>query len=391
MPTKAAAAKRAPAGKATAPAATASAPATPTMPTKATIDSANLTDSCESLQMYLQGENQRAGLGHSFMSFNHLQTLAFDNQLSICAHFGTSGHGIDYQKSVNYFFGESLMTPFADGTDPSSCVTTSSSPEALSRDVGRLREELEKQSRCPKCAIIRMKATTPSEKGMGSNLKYYRTLFESNDGLRKMTTTRKWNKTELGAVNIAVHIRRGDLVRYLEDKKLPKGQAELRLTAVSAYTSVLKQFIPKLMELGKHKFVIHLFCEGMEPPASIPDVNGKVVNLGAEFPPPLKKVISFVPGDSDAIQAFDDMCHSDILITGTSGFSHLASILCSTPVILRMPMWHSYEYIPNAITLEVERKFYLLPNIGSVNASLIAGAKFNDTRFELLWQEKHPR
>ena len=115
----------------------------------ATIDSTNLTDSCESLQMYLQGKNQRAGFGHSFMSFNHLQSLAFDNQLSIRAHFGTTGHGVDYQKSENYFFGESLMTPFADGTDPSICVTTSSSPEALSRDMGRLREELEKNPDVP--------------------------------------------------------------------------------------------------------------------------------------------------------------------------------------------------------------------------------------------------
>ena len=47
----------------------------------ATIDSTNLTDSCESLQMYLQGKNQRAGFEHSFMSFNYLQSLAFDNQL----------------------------------------------------------------------------------------------------------------------------------------------------------------------------------------------------------------------------------------------------------------------------------------------------------------------
>ena len=41
------------------------------------------------------------------------------------------------------------MTPFADGTDPSICVTTSSSPEALSRDMGRLREELEKNPDVP--------------------------------------------------------------------------------------------------------------------------------------------------------------------------------------------------------------------------------------------------
>ena len=47
----------------------------------ATIDSTNLTGSCKSLQMYLQGKNQRAGLEHSFMSFNYLQSLAFDNQL----------------------------------------------------------------------------------------------------------------------------------------------------------------------------------------------------------------------------------------------------------------------------------------------------------------------
>ena len=85
------------------------------------------------------------------------------------------------------------------------------------------------------------------------------------------------------------------------------------------------------------------------------------------------------------------MCHSDILITGTSGFVHLVSILCSTPVILAMPMWHSYDYIPNDITLEVERKDYLLPKLDNITARLIASAKFNDTQFELLWEEKYSR
>merc|ERR1712032_304065 len=59
-----------------------------------------------------------------------------------------------------------------------------------------------------------------------------------------------------------------------------------------------------------------------------------------------------VAGPEDSIQAFDTMCHSDVLIAGKSGFSHLAATLCRKPVVLAIPFWHTFDCLPNALVLQ---------------------------------------
>lgn len=102
--------------------------------------------------------------------------------------------------------------------------------------------------------------------------------------------------------------------------------------------------------------------------------------------------VTIIPGSVDAIQAFDDMCFSDVLITGASGYSYLVSILCKTPIILGVPFWRSYNPIPNAIKLDVERGLPLdVPSVGVRGARLIRSASFNESMFQFLWQEKISR
>ena len=97
--------------------------------------------------------------------------------------------------------------------------------------------------------------------------------------------------------------------------------------------------------------------------------------------------VPFANEEAETIQAFDDMCASDILITGTSGFSHLASIFCRTPVVLAMPFWHSYDYIPNAMNLQIGKGNYTLPNMANKTPfTFTNSARFNDSQFDLLWQ-----
>jgi hypothetical protein len=83
------------------------------------------------------------------------------------------------------------------------------------------------------------------------------------------------------------------------------------------------------------------------------------------------------------------MCFSDILITGTSGFSHIATILCKTPIVLGMPFWNSYEYIPNAITLDVSRKNMQVRSVGVESANIFHGASYDETKFDFLWHERY--
>jgi len=101
--------------------------------------------------------------------------------------------------------------------------------------------------------------------------------------------------------------------------------------------------------------------------------------------------VTFGPGSDDTLQAFDDMCFSDILITGTSGLSHLVSQLCATPIILATPFWYSYEYIPNAIPLEVLKRVpyqWNQKDSTTTTAMLISEMRFDESRFDALWQAR---
>jgi len=159
---------------------------------------------------------------------------------------------------------------------------------------------------------------------------------------------------------------------------------------VSAYTSVLNQLLRKLAELGKDEVHVRLFCEGMEPPARVPNVkNWRLVDFREDiiFNASMQNV-TFHVGSNDALQALEEMCFSDIFITGTSGFGHFTSILCKTPVILAVPFWRSYDYIPNAMTLDVVRGATSLPVLGVKSARLINITSFNETAFDKLWQKR---
>lgn len=338
--------------------------------------------------LYLEGHNTNAGLGHSFMSFHHLTTLAFEHNLTTRISYTSSGHGVDGARVKDFFFGDLMMTPFATGP---SCRKIVSSPVNLTQDVSQIRNELKNASSIPGCVVFITDNVVPQEHNMGSFISYYRRLFQLNERTRNSVIARKFHKNTSDIVNVAVHIRRGDLFRYVKSKGGVKRQAaEQRLFSVSAYTSVLGQLVSKLEKLGDNTVNIYIYCEGMTPPALVQEVNGTYVDIrkAVRWDSSIQNV-TFVRGDEDSLQAFDDMCLSDVLITGASGFSHLVSILCQTPVVLAIPFWHSYNYIPNALMLDTERQTFLLPNIEqNFAAKITCDAKFNESQFEELWQQR---
>lgn len=283
----------------------------------------------------------------------------------------------------NYFFGDQTMTSLPRND---TCRRTQTKLELVPSLV--LSEEGNSS-----CVVFVVEMPKAKEAGLEIHWPYYRQLFESNDSTRSMVRSR-WERgptqSTPAPIHVAVHIRRGDLHNYLKEK--PSNYAEARLVHESMYMNVLNQLLRKLLELGKFEVNIRLYCEGMKPPAKIPGAsNWTLIDFkdGIDFFVPSVQNVTIEQGPMDGLQAWDDMCFSDILVTGASGFSYLASILCSSPLILAVPFWHSYSYLPNAMMLSVERTKTQIPWLLLESANLITSASFNETEFDSLWQEKN--
>lgn len=278
------------------------------------------------------------------------------------------------------------MTPLPLNT---TCFHKKSTRKLLPGEIARVRNE-EPSS----CYVFSIDKIFQDETGLDVNLPYYRHLFEANDVTRGLVVKRKSKYLSPNVAYVAVHIRRGDLRGHITKNgrsyESKVKEAEKRLVEVSAYTSVLNQLLRRLAEMGKDEVHVRLFCEGMQPPARVPNTkNWNPVDIREDiiFNSSIQNV-TFHVGSNDALQAFEEMCFSDIFITGTSGFGHFASILCKTPVILAIPFWRSYDYIPNAMTLDVVRGAKSLPVFGIKSAMLIESTSFNETTFGVLWQDR---
>ena len=176
--------------------------------------------------------------------------------------------------------------------------------------------------------------------------------------------------------------------------RIGRNQAEAgdRLIKTSAYTTLLNQLFSKLANYGTKNIRVTVLCEGMESPAGIPSITGEIIDLRREITTVIQNV-TFVPGNADPVQSFDDMCYSDILITGGSSFSFLAEYLCNKPVVLSMPSFMQTDYITNSILLDVGRSEYKIDSPradrpGSFVASLIDRAEFDENQFDILWQDR---
>lgn len=189
----------------------------------------------------------------------------------------------------------------------------------------------------------------PEENGADENLPHFRKMFEANAVDRRERFREKCN-----IIRIAVHIRRGDLLSFLNMKRSSYriNTTQNRLVHENVYVDLLKQLIHKLDGLGLHKIEIRLFCEDMVAPSKIPSaIDWELIDMHEQLLSNINisQDIAILPGSNNSIEAFEEMCFSDVMITGASGFSHMASILCKTPVVLGIPFWLSYDYVPNAL------------------------------------------
>lgn len=349
-------------------------------------------------KFFLSGQYQDyAGLGHSFMAFHAM--VAFSSRHNLTPHFSFAcrGHNLERQKVKAYFFGDLIQAR----NNVTNCETIATSQDTFETDMAAYKLSWEEgaQTETNSSSSVNQEACTmfilqdvfaPHDSwGLDSHLPYYRALFESNDMSRQSVVKRKVPFT---GITIVVHIRRGDLFGYLatkKDDKQAQQQAKGRLVPLAAYKSAVENVLVKLRVHGYVNVRIETFCETRDG-ENIIDVDGTFVDFASSilYDKSVQNV-TFGQGSSDTIQAFDDMCFSDILITGASGFSYLSSTLCAKPLVLAVPFWHPYAFIPNAMEVEVTRTNFTLPNIASnFTVPLIARIDINDTQFDNLWQTR---
>ena len=273
-------------------------------------------------------------------------TVARKNKVALRTHFGSALHGVNPEDAAIYFFGNSTMTPLPHNK---TCERKETTVQNLPSQI------LQAHSDGSECVVLtaRLREFPPDENGTGDNLPYYRELFEANEVGRRQLYEKKWEPCDRDITRVAVHIRRGDLLSYLKKKRL--GQTEttqIRLVHENVYVDILNQLMRKIEGFGQRNIEIRIFCEDMVPPSKIPSaVDWELVDLREQlsYNNSITQDIKIISGSNNSIEAFEEMCFSDVLITGASGFSHMVSILCKNPIVLGIPFWLSYDYVPNSL------------------------------------------
>ena len=142
------------------------------------------------------------------------------------------------------------------------------------------------------------------------------------------------NTFESSKINIAVHIRRGDVVKWKQEKT---ANWQARWLDNSYFINILTKIKQVLQD---RSIAIHIYSQGS-------------VDNFEEFKQ-FSEVVFHL--DEDAFQTFHGMVLSDILVTSPSDFSYIAGILSEGIKIAKLPYWH---FIPqNNEWVHVDENIY---------------------------------
>ena len=130
-------------------------------------------------------------------------------------------------------------------------------------------------------------------------------------------------------INVAVHIRRGDLLPGRQYSDLSN-----RMLPDSWYRNILDI----ILKNSSKKLSIHIFSEGIN--GEYRAESGMPFSWKSEFSDISHNVLEHI--DSGFMHTFHHLIHADILIGSKSGMSHFAGIL-SNQVKIMPKMWHSYK------------------------------------------------
>jgi hypothetical protein len=355
------------------------------------------------------------GLGHSFMAFNNLVSIASAHNVTTKAHFTSTGHGMNGSVVDAFFFGDffDVKTTVNGGLEHTLSelpnIVNCSNIDDFSMLLAKNRAK-GCHDNAPKIYLI--DAAIPPREG-NIDMRLYRDGFAHREAYRTSYVTRQPTQAidtagpgepRRPCTRVAVHIRRGDITRNpsMHDLK-HRG----RWVPNRAYLHVIDALHRALstrsghhergrspgnssMTTGQHsstaggaariscRLCIELYVEGATSASAVPDADLENTQGFTNFRDRLAEYGSVNIITSDALLSFSRACNSEILITGKSGYSHLMSILCDSPLILAFPMWHSYSNLPNAMMVSTFGR----------DKTWIDGASFNETAFMNLADHK---
>lgn len=312
-----------------------------------------------SCPLFLEGSSQQAGLGHAFLSFAALITLAEQNNLTLRSRWpvGRESHAVNSTLAQLFFFNGYFYPPV---TTPNKILVDVKSSESLSTAVLKF----QKACNSTNSVIFRLAASPKPRRVAGIDVCGFRHAFEHNPHRSKC------GGPGLPTFNITVHIRRGDTTNLTR-------QAH-RWVSNRAYVDVIVGLRERVHALfpSRHVQVI-LLAEGADAPQRVPDYNGSMTDFTALLHPS-----PVLLGRLDALGAFDDMCTADILVAGKSGFSHLAALLCKKPMVVFFPSWLPYSFSPQAVPVKTQSR-----RLPRSSITFVDGGNVDQTLFESAWNQ----
>ena len=279
------------------------------------------------------GQSGGPGFGHRFMCFNHMLTVAAQFNLTLHGTWGS----------------DEIFGPLVHREVPAECTEeVIANWDALPDAVARHRAECDKlRPPPPRCVVLRVETPfTPVE--LGLNHVMLRRLYTLPETVQARAFVHAWqpdNMPDRSRLTVSVHIRRGDVL----DAAWYTRQVPNR-----AFINVLHDLLPVLKPFAQGSPIhVVLHVQGTDTPTNVPDM---IMDAGEEPNNNFEKMlhmheVDVTIGTTGDLDTFAQMCEADVLITSKSGFSHSAGTVCERPVILAVPMWHSYLCYPNALTM----------------------------------------
>jgi hypothetical protein len=176
----------------------------------------------------------------------------------------------------------------------------------------------------------------------------YGSLVDINPNIMKIPINFPWIQSiKSDVLNVAIHIRRGELFVVDSNRMLPNSYYIECMTAIK-----------NILDKNNIPFKFHLHTEVVTKEVNITPTHHGIINR-------IEKNIILKPTDNHLddfsifnnieyhineypIDTFKELTNSDILIASRSSFSYVSSMLRKKGIVLFHPFWHSLnpEWIP---------------------------------------------
>ena len=295
--------------------------------------------------LFLEAKPQKAGLGHSIFSLNGLIQVAIRLRLTLRVNLRTAGSG----HSISREFANSLFEDYFFAALPAECRKPHIIRikfKKLPAEVSRIRNESNPGNLC---YIFLMMDTGYALTEQGFNpcgvREALRIRLPRPTNLRCLAAPAAPRRpAAAAAIRIAIHIRRGDVVRR-RDRGTMLRVVATRGVPNQCAEGLLLQVLAHLRARSASPLEVTVHAEGSRSIHAVVDLDGSLSDLGRSSPHGEARRL----GPARAEEAVADACGSHVLVTGRSGFSHLLAVFCESTAVVAVPMWSSYAYLRNAV------------------------------------------